>query len=69
MTSQFLGGPDGALYGNILAHQFGATGTWAFGSAMGVVLFAISVLMLAGVWKAVGDLRRSGVTAPGGGSI
>ena len=67
VTSQFLGGPDGALYGNILAHQFGATGTWAFGSAMGVVLFAISLLVLLVVWKAVGDPRRSGITAPGGG--
>ena len=69
VTSQFLGGPDGALYGNILAHQFGATGTWAFGSAMGVVLFLISALVLAVVRVAVGDLRRSGVTAPGGGSL
>ena len=39
VSSQFLGGPNGALFGNILAHQFGATGTWALGSAMGVVLF------------------------------
>lgn len=69
VTSQFLGGPDGALYGNILAHQFGATGTWAFGSAMGVMLFAISLIVLVIVWKAVGDPRRSGITAPGGGSL
>lgn len=69
ITSQFLGGPDGALYGNILAHQFGATGTWAFGSAMGVMLFAISLIVLVIVWKAVGDPRRSGITAPGGGAL
>jgi ABC-type spermidine/putrescine transport system permease subunit I len=62
VTSQFLGGPDGALYGNILAHQFGATGTWAFGSAMGVVLFALSLLVIYLVWRIVGDLRRSGIT-------
>jgi len=66
ITSQFLGGPNGALYGNILAHQFGATGTWAFGSAMGVVLFAISLIVLYAVWKTVGDLKRSGVTLKGG---
>ena len=66
MTSQFLGGPDGALYGNILAHQFGATGTWALGSAMGVVLFLISIAMLTIVWLSVGDLRRSGVVIKGG---
>lgn len=67
VTSQFLGGPDGALYGNILAHQFGATGTWALGSAMGVVLFLISIAMLTIVWFSVGDLRRSGVVIKGGG--
>lgn len=67
VTSQFLGGPDGALYGNILAHQFGATGTWAFGSAMGVVLFALSLVVICLVWRIVGDLRRSGITVRLGG--
>ena len=65
VTSQFLGGPNGALYGNILAHQFGATGTWALGSAMGVVLFAISVLVIVAVWRLIGDVRRSGLTLRG----
>lgn len=65
VTSQFLGGPDGALFGNILAHQFGATGTWAFGSAMGVVLFAISILVILVAWRVAGDLRRSGITLKG----
>ncbi len=69
ITSQFLGGPNGALYGNILARQFGSTGTWAFGSAMGVVLFAISFLVLYIVWKVVGDLKRSGVTIKGAGEL
>ncbi|CAN5141470.1 ABC transporter permease [soil metagenome] len=64
-TSQFLGGPDGALFGNILAHQFGSAGTWAFGSAMGVVLFLISGLVLLIVWKIVGDFRRSGILIHG----
>jgi hypothetical protein len=36
VTPRFLGGPNGALYGNILEHQFGATGTWALGSAGGI---------------------------------
>ena len=63
LTSQFLGGPNGALYGNILAHQFGATGTWALGAAMGVVLFLVSALVLVLVWKVIGDIRRSGLTA------
>ncbi|HHS94078.1 MAG TPA: ABC transporter permease [Rhodobacterales bacterium] len=66
ITSKFLGGPNGALFGNILAHQFGSTGTWALGSAMGVVLFLISMLVLFVVWKSIGDLRRSGISIEGG---
>lgn len=67
ISSQFLGGPNGALFGNILAHQFGSTGTWAFGSAMGVVLFIVSLIVLFLVWRAVGDLKRSGITLKIGG--
>ena len=47
VTPRFLGGVNGALYGNILEHQFGATGTWALGSAMGVVLFLICLIFIA----------------------
>jgi spermidine/putrescine transport system permease protein len=65
VTSQFLGGPNGALYGNILAHQFGATGTWALGSAMGVVLFAISLAVILLAVRVTGDIRRSGITLRG----
>jgi len=65
ITSKFLGGPNGALFGNILSHQFGATGTWALGSAMGVILFIISVFVLYLVWKSIGDLKKSGITIKG----
>ncbi len=61
ITPKFLGGVNGALYGNILAHQFGATGTWALGSAMGVVLFAISSLFVYIIFKTV-NLNRAGYT-------
>ncbi len=61
ITPKFLGGVNGALYGNILAHQFGATGTWALGSAMGVILFAISSLFVYIVFKTV-NLNRAGYT-------
>ena len=53
VTPRFLGGPNGALYGNILEHQFGATGTWALGSAMGVVLFVVSLGIIFLVWRTV----------------
>jgi spermidine/putrescine transport system permease protein len=61
VTPRFLGGPNGALFGNILEHQFGATGTWALGSAMGVLLFAVSLVAIGLVWKTV-NLSRSGFT-------
>lgn len=61
ITPKFLGGVNGALYGNILAHQFGSTGTWALGSAMGVLMFTISSLFVFLVFKTV-NLNRSGYT-------
>jgi ABC-type spermidine/putrescine transport system permease subunit I len=61
VTPRFLGGVNGALYGNILDQQFGATGTWALGSAMGVVLFALSLLVIALISRSL-NLRRSGFT-------
>ena len=67
VTSQFLGGPNGTLYGNILSQQFGTTGTWALGSAMGVILFTVSLLVLFLVWRVIGDLKRSGITIKAGG--
>ncbi len=65
VTPRFLGGPNGALYGNRLEHQFGATGTWALGSAMGVMLFVASLLVIGIIWRTV-ELRRSGFTGAGG---
>ncbi len=61
VTPRFLGGPNGASFGMILGNQFGATGTWALGSAMGVVLFLVSFLVILVLWRSV-DLRRSGFT-------
>lgn len=61
VTPRFLGGPNGAMFGNRLEHQFGATGTWALGSAMGVVMFAASLGVIALVWRTV-RLRRAGFT-------
>jgi len=61
VTPRFLGGVNGALYGNILEHQFGATGTWALGSAMGVVLFIICLIFITIIWRTI-NLQRSGYT-------
>ncbi len=64
LTPRFLGGPNGALFGNRLEHQFGATGTWALGSAMGVVLFVASLIVLGLIWRTI-NLRRVGFTGAG----
>ena len=64
VTPRFLGGPDGAMFGNRLEHQFGATGTWALGSAMGVVMFFASLIVLGLLWRTV-HLRRAGFTGAG----
>ncbi len=65
VTPRFLGGVNGALYGNILDHQFGATGTWALGSAMGVVMFTLSLTLIGLLWRTI-RLRRVGFTGATG---
>jgi ABC-type spermidine/putrescine transport system permease subunit I len=64
VTPKFLGGPSGGTLGMSLGQQFGETGTWALGSAMGVVLFLFSGLMIVIIAWTI-DLRRSGFTGFG----
>lgn len=64
VTPRFLGGPQATSFGMSLGQQFGETGTWALGSAMSVVLFACSLLVIALMRLAL-DLRRSGFTGKG----
>jgi ABC-type spermidine/putrescine transport system permease subunit I len=64
VTPKFLGGPSGGTFGMSLGQQFGETGTWALGSAMGVVLFLFSGLMIVVIARTI-DLRRSGFTGFG----
>lgn len=64
VTPRFLGGPSATSFGMSLGQQFGETGTWALGSAMGVVLFAFSLLVLA-VMAFTVNLKRSGFTGMG----
>jgi len=55
---------DPALFGMSLSQQFGETGTWALGSAMSVVMFIFSFLVIA-IMSLTIDLRRSGFTGVG----
>ncbi len=62
---RFLGGPNGSLYGTRLEHQFGVTGTWGLGSAMGVVMFVTCCLVILLVWRTI-DLKRVAYTGAEG---
>ena len=64
VTPHFLGGANGALFGLVLGEQFAETGTWAKGSAMGVILFIVSFIVILVMWRTV-NLRRSGFTGAG----
>jgi spermidine/putrescine transport system permease protein len=61
LTPRFLGGPDATSFGMSLSQQFGETGTWALGSAMGVCLFATSLLVIVCLKPTI-RLKRSGFT-------
>ena len=61
VTPRFLGGPQATSFGMSLAQQFGETGTWALGSAMGVFLFFASLVVILSMRRTI-DLKRSGFT-------
>ncbi len=61
VTPRFLGGPDATSFGMSLSQQFGETGTWALGSAMGVFLFLASLLAIFAIAPTI-RLKRSGFT-------
>jgi len=48
-------------FGMSLAQQFGETGTWALGSAMGVALFVSSIAAIVLIGRSI-NLKRSGFT-------
>jgi ABC-type spermidine/putrescine transport system permease subunit I len=64
LTPRFLGGPDATSFGMSLAQQFGETGTWALGSAMGVFLFLFSLLAILAIAPTI-KLKQAGFTGKG----
>src|SRR4029453_17109334 len=64
VTQRFLGGPQATSFGMSLGQQFGETGTWALGSAMGVVLFIVSLAVIVVMGLTI-NLKRSGFTGMG----
>ena len=44
---QQLGGTQGIMFGNLIWSQFGFAFNWPFGAALGFILLAISVTILA----------------------
>lgn len=65
VTPRFLGGPNATSFGMSLGQQFGETGTWALGSAMGVVMFGVSLLVILAMRFTI-NLRRAGFTGTRG---
>jgi ABC-type spermidine/putrescine transport system permease subunit I len=61
VTQRFLGGPQATSFGMSLSLQFGETGTWALGSAMGVFLFVASLIAILAAGRSI-DLKRGGFT-------
>ena len=61
VTQRFLGGPQATSFGMSLSLQFGETGTWALGSAMGVFLFLASLVAILIAGRSI-NLKRSGFT-------
>jgi ABC-type spermidine/putrescine transport system permease subunit I len=61
VTQRFLGGTQATSFGMSLSLQFGETGTWALGSAMGVFLFLASLVAILIAGRSI-NLKRSGFT-------
>jgi ABC-type spermidine/putrescine transport system permease subunit I len=61
LAPRFLGGPNGTLFGMSLAAQFGDTGTWSLGAAMGVLLFLFVLACVYIVARSI-DPKRIGFT-------
>jgi spermidine/putrescine transport system permease protein len=43
---QQLGGPSGIMFGNIIVSQFGYAYNWPLGSALGFILFAVTIAII-----------------------
>jgi spermidine/putrescine transport system permease protein len=43
---QQLGGPNGLMFGNIVVSQFGYSYNWPLGSALGFILFTVTVIVI-----------------------
>ncbi|MDQ0392065.1 ABC transporter permease [Labrys monachus] len=46
ITPQMVGGPSGFTFGRVIWSQFGLAYNWPFGAAMGVTLFAVSLVAI-----------------------
>ncbi len=62
VTPQLIGGPSGAMIGNFIASQFGASNNWPLGAALSLLAMATATLVvclvLAGPWALRQALRR-----------
>lgn len=47
IVSEFVGGPNGTLIGNVIHSHFGESGEWAFGATLAVAVIVLSGLFIA----------------------
>jgi len=57
VTPQMVGGPSGFTFGRVIWSQFGLAFNWPFGAALGVIMFAFALLVIAAAGWASGRQR------------
>ncbi len=53
LSPTFVGGPDSAMYGNIVVHQFQAAAAWTVGSALAIVLVVFALIIVLIFYKSI----------------
>jgi ABC-type spermidine/putrescine transport system permease subunit I len=53
VVSQFVGGPNGTIIGNIIHSHFGESGEWAFGATLAIAIIIVSGIFIAALARTV----------------
>ena len=61
ITPALLGGPDGAMIGNLIQKQFGAINNWPMGASLSIILM-LSIALIALIFMFVTNLVRKRIS-------
>ncbi len=53
VTPRLVGGPDGLMFGNVIADQFGASFNWSWGATLSIALTVATLALVALVARKV----------------